>query len=154
VSSSRTPALPADDEEGSSLGRDEETRIIRPAAVLNESSALLVLAELRRLDVTRGGPWKTTASLWQRYDGPFTGAAGDRGSAQLLGSIAVMYDAPLRREITIYKVTVSPAGLETGWAVESLTDDALAHAGLTLATCPRASMADPPPRDPFWPRRP
>jgi hypothetical protein len=132
------------------LVRAEETRVIRPAAVLNESSAFAVLSELRRLDVASGGVWKTSASLWQRYDGPWTGRNGDRGTAQLLGSIAVMYDTPLRREITIYKVTVSPYGLDSGWSVETLTDDALAHAQLSLAACPRASIADPPPRDPFW----
>ena len=60
-----------------------------------------------------------------------------------------MYDSPNRHQITIYKVTITPYGLESGWIVESLTDDALTWAGLTLATCPRAELAEPPRRDPF-----
>lgn len=127
----------------------DEVRIIRPAAVLDERAALRVLAELKRLDVANGGVWNATSSLWQRYDMPWDGAGGTRGGARLLGSIAVMYDAPNRHQITIYKVTVTPYGLDSGWAVESLTDDALTWAGLSLNTCPRAELADPPRRDPF-----
>ena len=131
------------------VGTGEVTRIIRPAAVLDERAAAQVLRELRRLDVASGGTWNATASLWQRYDHPWDGVGGTRGGARLLGSIAVMYDAPHRHEITLYKVTVSEYGLGAGWSVEALCDDALTWAGLTLATCPRAELADPPVRDPF-----
>ena len=55
-----------------------------------------------------------TSSLWQRYDAPWDGVGGTRGEAQLLGSIAVMYDSPHRHEITIYKVTVTERGLDQG----------------------------------------
>ena len=51
-----------------------------------------------------------------------------------------MYDSPHRHEITIYKVTVTEHGLDQGWTVESLCDDALIWAGLTIATCPRAEL--------------
>jgi len=128
----------------------DEVRIIRPAAVLDERAALRVLSELKRLDVgTGGGVWNATSSLWQRYDMPWDGPGGTRGNARLIGSIAVMYDSPNRHQITIYKVTVTPFGLDSGWAVETLTDDALTWVGLSLATCPRAELTDPPVRDPF-----
>lgn len=124
-------------------------RIIRPAAVLDERAASGVLTELERLDVASGGPWSASSSLWQRYDHPWDGDGGTRGSAQLVGSIAVMYDAPNRHQITIYKVTVTDHGRTSGWTVESVCDDALAAVGLSLATCPRAELTQPPVRDPF-----
>jgi hypothetical protein len=127
----------------------DEVRIIRPAAILDERAASRVLEELKRLDVSNGGVWNATSSLWQRYDLEWDGPGGTRGRARLLGSVAVMYDAPNRHQITIYKVTITPYGLESGWAVETLTDDALTWAGLTLDTCPRAELGDPPVRDPF-----
>jgi hypothetical protein len=131
------------------VGAREDVRIIRPAAVLDERAAAQVLQQLRRLDVSAGGVWNATSSLWQRYDQPWDGLGGTRGDAQLIGSIAVMYDSPHRHEITIYKVTVSEYGLTNGWTVEALTDDALIWAGLTIATCPRAELASPPVPDPF-----
>ena len=131
------------------VGAREDVRIIRPAAILDERAAAQVLQQLRRLDVSAGGVWNATSSLWQRYDAPWDGVGGTRGEAQLLGSIAVMYDSPHRHEITIYKVTVSENGLDQGWTVESLCDDALIWAGLTIATCPRAELTTPPMSDPF-----
>jgi hypothetical protein len=131
----------------------EEVRIIRPAAILDERAAAQVLQQLRRLDVSAGGVWNATSSLWQRYDAPWDGVGGTRGDAQLLGSIAVMYDSPHRHEITVYKVNVSVFGIEQGWTVESLCDDALIWAGLTIATCPRAELGSPPENDPFRERR-
>jgi hypothetical protein len=46
-------------------------------------------------------------------------------------------------------VTITPYGMEQSWNVDSLTDDALTWAGLTLATCPRAELTEPPRSDPF-----
>ena len=135
--------------EAMQVGAREDVRIIRPAAILDERAAAQVLQQLRRLDVASGGVWNATSSLWQRYDAPWDGVGGTRGDAQLLGSIAVMYDSPHRHEITIYKVTVSENGLDQGWTVESLCDDALIWAGLTIATCPRAELTTPPVADPF-----
>jgi len=134
------------------VGELEEIRIIRPAAILDERAGSQVLQQLRRLDVSSGGIWNASSSLWQRYDAPWDGVGGTRGEAALLGSIAVMYDSPHRHEITIYKVTVTEKGLGQGWTVDSLCDDALIWGGLTIATCPRAELADPPVADPF--RRP
>ena len=108
-----------------------------------------MLGELERLDVARGGIWNATSSLWQRYDAPWDGLGGSRGLAQLIGSIAVMYDAPNRHQITIYKVTVSAYGISLGWSVDSLCDDALSWVGLSLESCPRAELSAPPSTDPF-----
>ena len=123
--------------------------VIRPSAVLPVDAAACILAALRRADVGAGGVWNATSSLWQRYDRPWDPAGGGRGGAQLLGSIAVVYDQPRRNEITVYKVSVSPCAAAAGWTTERLCDDALGHAGLTIATCPRADLAAPPASDPF-----
>ena len=127
----------------------EDVRIIRPAAVLDARAAASVLKELDRLDVSVQGLWSASSALWQRFDRPWDGPGGTRGSSTLVGSIAVMYDAPNRHQITIYKVTVTDAGRTAGWTVESVCDDALGWVGLSLATCPRAELAQPPLRDPF-----
>ena len=39
-------------------------------------------------------------------------------------------------------------GLAQGWTVDKLCDDALQHADLTLANCPRTTLTQPAP-DPF-----
>jgi hypothetical protein len=127
----------------------ETTRVIRPAAILRAVEADRVRNALEELDVARGGVWNVNPGLWQRYDTPWDGPAGLTGSARLLGTIAVMYGSPSRYDITIYRVTITPYGAESGWTVESLCDEALAHAGLSLASCTRAELRDPPTRDPF-----
>lgn len=129
----------------------EETRVIRPAAILDERTTGRVMTELSRLDVANGGLWNASSSLWQRYDKSWDGLGGTRGSARLIGSIAVMYDAPHRHQITIYKVTITAFGKESGWKVSALCDDALSWVGLTLESCPRAALSTPPERDPFKP---
>jgi hypothetical protein len=127
----------------------ETTRVIRSAAVLREQEAARVQAALEERDVSRGGVWNAGPGLWQRYDRPWDGAGGLTGSAKLLGTIGVVYGSPSRYEITVYRVTVTGEGAEQGWTVESLCDDALTFAGLTLADCPRAEMVAPPTPDPF-----
>lgn len=127
----------------------ETTRVIRPAAVLREQEAARVQAALEDRDVARGGPWNVGPGVWQRYDRPWDGEAGMSGSARLVGTIGVVYGSPSRYEITIYRVTVTAHGADEGWSVESLCDEALAFAGLTLAECPRAELIAPPVPDPF-----
>jgi hypothetical protein len=127
----------------------EAVEIIRPAAILREAEASRVVAALESEDVSTGGVWNAAPGLWQRYDRPWDGPGGMVGSAHLVGTIGVMYGAPTRHEITIYRATVSPAGVHEGWTVERLVDDALRHAGLTLAELPRAELATPPRPDPF-----
>jgi hypothetical protein len=125
------------------------TEVIRPAAVLDHRAASRVLAELERLDVSRGGVWSASASLWQRYDRPWNGPGGQRGDAVLVGSVGVMYDSPSRQQITLFRVTLTPVGSAAGWTVERICDDALSWVGLTLASCPRAELRTAPAADPF-----
>src|SRR5206468_10713337 len=131
------------------------TEVIRPAAVLPEESARAVLVELAVRDVRADGCWHATPTLWRRYDHPWDGV-DQPGSAQLVGSMQVAYGTPTRYEITIYRCTITTFGQLSGWTVETLCDDALAYGGLTLATCPRADLKEPPrpfrmPRGPVLP---
>jgi len=131
------------------VARGETTQVIRPAAVLREQEAARLQAALEDLDVSRGGVWNIGPGLWRRYDRPWDGELGMTGSAQLVGTIGVIYGSPSRYEITIYRVTVTAKGAEDGWTVDSLCDDALGFVGLTLALCPRADIGTPPSADPF-----
>ena len=127
----------------------EQTTVIRPSAVLDERAAREVVRELEYRDVARGGVWSASPGLWQRYDQPWNGVPSGRGSAVLVGSIGAVYGTPSKYDITIYRATVTAAGQDLGWTVDALCDDALQHAGLTLATCPRAELVAPPRPDPF-----
>jgi hypothetical protein len=125
--------------------------VLRPAAVLPRIMAEKVVAALSALDVADGGVWNVNPGVWQRYDKPWDGIGGAPGGSTLLGSIGSAYGSPTRYEITLYRVTLTAFGVAHGWTVESLCDDALAHAGLTLANCPRANLSAPPEHDPFHP---
>jgi len=128
------------------------TEVIRPSAVLPEAAARAVLVELALRDVNADGHWHARPAEWRRYDRPWPvpvgqadhGDQGDRGDANLLGSIKVAYGTPTRYEITIYRATITSAGTQQGWTVERLCDEALAFGGLTLADCPRTNLAPPP----------
>ena len=122
---------------------------IRPSAVLDERAARSVLAELEYRDVSKGGVWSASSGIWQRYDGPWDGISGTRGSSQLIGSVAAVFGTPSKYDITIYRVTTTAHGRSQGWDVDRLCDDALQYAGLTLASCPRAVLVSPPLPDPF-----
>lgn len=123
--------------------RHAVSEVIRPAAIVPEDAARAVLLELARRDVQNGGVWESEPTTWSLWDRPWL-PSGGAGDAQLLGSLHVAYGTPTRYEITIYRVTVTAAGLDAGWTVESMTDEALRHGGLTLAACPRAQLAQPP----------
>jgi hypothetical protein len=127
----------------------DATTVIRPSAVLGEKAARDVVRELERRDVSRGGVWNASPGLWQRYDSPWNGTPGGPGTAKLVGSIAAVHGAPGKYDITIYRVTTTEHGRCVGWTVESLCDDALQHADLSLATCPRTGLVAPPVPDPF-----
>ncbi len=119
------------------------TEVIRPAAILPETSARAVLVELAIRDVRSGGLWHAEPTMWRRYDTPWTSAM-EPGRAELLGTMQVAYGTPTKYDITIYRVTVTRLGSAHGFTVESLSDEALGFGGLTLATCPRATLAQPP----------
>lgn len=122
---------------------------IRPAAILPIDAATRIVAALEKLDVSRGGVWNASAGVWQRYDHAWDGPLGSRGGAELIGSIAVVYDRPRRNEITLYKATLTAAGRLQGWTTDAICNDALAYAGLSLESCPRDELAQPPSADPF-----
>ncbi len=129
------------------FGRREEfatSEVIRPAAVLMETAAREILAGLAEDDVHAEGHWLTSTGVWQRYDRPWPDGAAEPGNAIHLGTIRSVYDSPQRYAVTIFRASVTPQGIEQGWTVDSLCDDALQHAGLTLASCPRAELAAPP----------
>jgi hypothetical protein len=140
--------------EGTVSVMTDTTEVIRPAAILRQYEAQRVVDALGRLDVGQGGVWIVNPGLWQRYDRPWDGIGGMAGSSQLVGTIAATYGAPTRYDITIYRVTVTSHGQGRGWSVESLCNDALGYAGLTLASCTRAELIAPPSDDPFHREQP
>jgi hypothetical protein len=121
---------------------DGMSEVIRPAAIVPEHAARLVLVELARRDLSNGGEWQSEPQLWSRYAGPV--AEDDSGEPELLGTIHVTYGTPTKYEITLYRVSITAAGVTEGWTVASLTDEALGFGGLTLAQCPRATVNEPP----------
>lgn len=131
----------------------EYERVIRPAAVIDDRQARELLSELARLDVSAGGLWSGTSSLWQRYDRPWNGPLGARGDAETVGSVFVTFNQPNDHWVTIYRVSISEHGRLLGWTVDKLCDELLRTIGLTLETCPRAPMYPSPVRDPFKPLR-
>lgn len=126
----------------------EQTTVIRPSAVLAERDARMVLRELEHRDVSRGGVWSASPGMWQRYDKPWDGANGLKGTARLVGTIGTVYGSPSKYDITIFRVTVTEHGMGTGWTVERICDDALQYADLTLESCPRTQLSSAAP-DPF-----
>ena len=121
-------------------------QVIRPAAVLPERAARIILAWLDDNDVSRGGVWAHDIGYIKRFSGPFDGLGGMRGSAVLLGSLHITWN---KYDVTIFRANVTDEGVEQGFTVESLCDEVLAVAGLTLASCPRASLVAAPAPDPF-----
>jgi hypothetical protein len=127
-------------------GNGVVSEVIRPAAVVPEESARTILAALQAQSVDRGGQWVANTRQWSRYDVTGVDSLGVP-VGQLIGCIEAVYGATTRYEVTLYRVTITPVGTGAGWTVESLCDELLALGGLTLATCPRATM--PPPPKPF-----
>ena len=125
---------------------DTQERVIRPAAVVPERVARLMMAWLQEHDVTVGGCWAHDVGYIKRFSGPFDGPSGMRGSATLLGSIYLTWD---RYEATIYRALVTDDGAVRGLTVDRLCDEVLAPVGFTLASCPRARLLEDAP-DPFW----
>jgi hypothetical protein len=116
------------------------TEVIRPAAVLMEEAAKRILNGLAEDNVHSGGHWWTTTGVWRRYDASWPEDTEEPGRAQHLGTISCVYDSPQRYSVTIFRASITPEGVSAGWTVESLCNDALRHADLTLASCPRAQM--------------
>jgi hypothetical protein len=132
-----------DDQVDAAYDEQVVSEVIRPAAIVPEEAARAILVELSFNSVTAGGLWLSEPSRWNRYDRPWASAA-EPGEAGLVGGIQIAYGTPTKYEITIYRVMITRRGTELGWTVQSLTDEALGLGGLTLADCPRATMAAPP----------
>jgi hypothetical protein len=131
----------------SEAGRRPEfatTEVIRPAAVLMADAARRILEGLAQEDVRDGGRWLTSPGVWQRYDKAWKYGSLEPGESRHLGTIRSIYDSPQRYMVTIFRASITPYGLEQGWSVDTLCDDALKYGGLTLAECPRADLVDPP----------
>lgn len=119
------------------------TEVIRPAAIVPEEAAREIVAALQARSLDRGGLWVASARQWSRYDR--TGVHPDGSPAgDLVGTVEAIYGAPTKYEITIYRATVTRVGTGAGWTVEKLCDEPLSFGGLTLATCPRATLQPPP----------
>src|SRR4051812_17100159 len=119
------------------------SEVIRPAAIVPEEAAHRILAALKAQGIESGGYWAATTRQWCRYDQPGINADG-AAMGRLVGWIEAVYGATTRYEVTLYRVTITPVGTESGWTVETLCDEPLAYGGLTLATCPRAKLQPPP----------
>ena len=76
---------------------------------------------------------------------PRAGRARRRAPPRHLGTIRCVYDSPARYCVTVFRVSLTGFGLESGWNTERLCDEAFSHGGLTLAMCPRATMTAVPP---------
>ena len=121
------------------------TEVIRPAAVLSETNARVVLSALQANDVRQGGRWQAEPGCWRLYESPWakeSESAADK--ERLIGSIQVAYGMPTRHEITIFRATITVNGSRWGYSVTSLCDEALSFAGITLAKCPRVDLVAPP----------
>jgi hypothetical protein len=120
------------------------TEVIRPAAVIPEEAARVILMAIALRDVRVGGLWEAEPSVWRRFDRSWDGANGTPGTAELLGTIQVAYGVPTRYEITLFRATITKIGSQHGWGVSDLCDEALGFGGLTLESCPRSDLTPPP----------
>jgi hypothetical protein len=122
---------------------DVITEVIRPAAIVPEEAARAILSGMAESSVHTGGRWLAEPSRWVRFDHPWAAPEVPAGATRL-GTIKVAYGTPTKYEITIYQVTITVAGHDAGYTVQSLSDEALQFGNLTLAQCPRAALAAPP----------
>lgn len=119
------------------------TQLCRPNAVIPAAAARLICTGIAAHSVYRDGLWLTEPNRWVRYDRPWA-ASREQGRTTRLGSIRITYGMPTKYEITIFQVALTQAGSEAGITVQSLADEVLAFASLTLAQCSRASLTTPP----------
>ena len=121
--------------------------VIRPAAVLSETHARLILQGLADDDARAGGHWWIRVGTWRRYESPWAAGTAEPGDALHVGTISCVYDSPARYCVTVFRVSMTSFGLRRGWTTESLCGEAFGYAGLTLGDCPRAQLSVPP--EPF-----
>ncbi|MCW2544286.1 MAG: hypothetical protein JWM40_1838 [Frankiales bacterium] len=127
--------------------------VIRPGAVIDDRAARKITDWLALVDVAKGGKWVAGTNVWQRFDQPWNGEGGMRGTAQHVGSIFITYNTPANYYVTLHRVTISEVGARQGWTVDKLADEVLHFADLTLETCPRDESLTVVSRDPFKTQR-
>ncbi len=120
---------------------------VRPAMVLAEQQARVLLTAAERADVSRGGCLSAGPAGIQVWSGPWDGVLGTHGSSQHLGSVDWCYDTPTRHYITVYRVMVTVRGVAAGQTTTGLLARVLSMAGIDPGAAGALPM--PPPRDPF-----
>ena len=121
---------------------------VRPSLVLAERESRELLAAAARQDVGLSGRFSAGPAGIQVWDGPFNGPNGTHGSAVHLGSVDWSYDTPAKHYVTIYRVMVTQAGVDTGESTLSVLTAVMSLAGLP-ADGNRITLPVPPARDPF-----
>ena len=125
---------------------------VRPALVLPEREVRDLLAAATRSDVSRGGVFSAGPAGIQVWSGPWDGPNGQRGTAELLGSVDWSYDTPTRHYITVYRALVTATGAGAGLTTAEVLNQVLSLSGTRLdldALSPATTATVPPPRDPF-----
>ena len=120
---------------------------VRPALVLAERQARLLLDAAATNDVSRGGLFSTTPACIQVWDRPWRNEA-EPGDSIHVGSVDWSYDTPVKHYVTIYRAMVTDAGNTNGETTLSILGRVLALTGIPLDGA-RLSMPAPPARDPF-----
>src|SRR4051794_23193092 len=121
---------------------------IRPALVLAEADARQLIQAADSHGVRTGGHFLAGPLGIQLWSGPFDGPDGTPGSALHFGSIDWSYDTPVKHYATIYRSTVTTAGVNAGETTASVLARVLALCGIG-AGGERVTVPIPPPRDPF-----
>ena len=121
---------------------------VRPSLVLAERESRELLAAAARTDVGLDGRFSAGPAGIQVWDGPFNGPNGTHGTAVHLGSVDWSYDTPAKHYVTIYRVMVTQAGVDSGETTLSILTRVMALGGLP-ADGNRITLPVPPARDPF-----
>ena len=120
---------------------------VRPALVLAERESRTLLEASRNQDVSRGGRFSASPACIQVWDRAWAGP-DDPGDAIHLGSVDWSYDTPVRHYVTIYRVMVTPGGVETGESTLTVLQAVMSLTGIDVDGA-RVTMPIPPTRDPF-----
>jgi len=124
------------------------TSHVRPALVLPELQARALLDAANHEDVLAGGCFSAGPAGIQRWNGPWNGTDGTKGTALHLGSVDWTYDTPAKHWALIYRAMVTQEGIEAGETTLSILLSVLGLTGLSIEG-DRVQLATPPARDPF-----
>ncbi len=130
------------------LTRGNGATQVRPAIVLPDRDARLLLAGATQADVARAGSFSAGPAGIQLWSGPWDGLLGSRGGAAHLGSVDWSWDTPSKHYVTVYRVLVTARGAAQGLTPEDVLAAVLGLAGLRPPSGPLAA-ATAPTADPF-----